>query len=101
MAFSSRLATIKAASLSREFRVRVAGVHYSSVHWFIKCHGLVHQMDTRISQWYPSELEAISAAFMTTVRPMVVGARRDQDFIINMDSHLLQLLSTVRVFYNC
>ena len=42
-------------------------------------------MGTRISRQDPWELKAIAMALMTTVRPMVIGASRDQAFIINMD----------------
>jgi len=42
-------------------------------------------MGTRISQQDQHELETIAVASMTTVHPIVVGASRDQDFIINID----------------
>jgi len=47
----------------------------------------------RIAQWDPRELKDISAAFMAMVRPMVTGAGRDKDYIINMDLICINLLT--------
>jgi len=42
-------------------------------------------MGTRIWHHHPKKLEVIAAHFMQTVCPKVVGASRNQDFILNMD----------------
>jgi len=44
-----------------------------------------HQMGTHIFQLDPRELVDKAAAFMVMVHPMVIGPRRDPDYIINMD----------------
>jgi len=80
MAVSSRLVIIKASSLCREFREKVAVAQY-----FYSSSWTVNQMVTSILQYDTRELEAKAVAFMTIVHPMVIGASRDQAFIINMD----------------
>jgi len=87
------LVVIKASSLSSEFRERASGAQYCSMWKSIKRHGLVHRMCMRIAQWDPRELKDISAAFMAMVRPMVTGAGRDKDYIINMDLICINLLT--------
>jgi len=63
----------------------VAFAQFCSVDRFIKHHGLVQQMGTRILHCDPRELEDISAAFISMVHPIVTAAGRDQDYIINME----------------
>jgi len=73
IAVTSRLVTIMAAALCREFRDRVPTAQYAIICQFIAHHGLVHHMGTRISKRHPRELEAIATHSMESVHPTVVG----------------------------
>jgi len=49
----------------------MAGVQYFTICCFIKHPGLADCMGTQISQQYPRELKANTAAFMAMVHPIV------------------------------
>ena len=52
---------------------------------FVLSHGIVHRVHTHQSQRSASEVRGEAQDWMQTIRPMLFGNHRNQDYIINMD----------------
>ena len=75
----------KAQLLSREFREKSGSAAYQSMARWVKHCGLTHRMGTHESQRPPSETAGEAGDFMTTIRPLLKGPHRNEDFVMNMD----------------
>lgn len=75
----------KAQELCREFREKSWSAAYQSTARWVKHNGLTHRMGTHESQRPPSEMAGEAGDFMATIRPLLKGPHRNEDFVMNMD----------------
>ncbi len=69
---------LRAARLDNNFACKEWSTQYSTVQRFVKSHGYVHRLGTKVSQKDPRETAALAESFMKDLRPRLVEPCRDK-----------------------
>ena len=85
MAVSINMIVLKAAHLSQPFCEKSSKAQYHIVNRFVKSHGMVHRMGTRVAQKAPSESMGDARDYMEVTHPKMLEPCCHQDYVLNMD----------------
>jgi DDE superfamily endonuclease len=85
MSVSIRMVVVEASKHSPDFRNKSASAKSMVVRRWVSSHAFSHRVHTHESQRNAHHSRAEALEWMTTVRSLLVGHRRSDDFILNMD----------------
>ena len=85
MPVSTTMVIMKGAQICHEFHEETREAQVSITKWFVKVHGMVHQIGTHLSQQAPGETQGEALDLIITTHPKLTGPEQHQDYIINVD----------------